>query len=184
MRQRWFFQMDRRTTARAFGFFLQCNGEAEAISWSCTASAVLIVLSQKFGIENHVRRINHTFYQKENDWGYSQFLPCEVNYFLFLLSHPFSPKICKTSILLGSLPFTSLIFPHLLAKYVQWNLYDLILTPVTNINSLPLTLLCWDCLCHNFKNIFMIVDVQVLINWKDGVVRELFKKFGTWSGNC
>uniref|UniRef100_F1KR00 Ubiquitin carboxyl-terminal hydrolase 7 n=1 Tax=Ascaris suum TaxID=6253 RepID=F1KR00_ASCSU len=70
--------MDRRTTARAFGFFLQCNGEAEAISWSCTASAVLIVLSQKFGIENHVRRINHTFYQKENDWGYSQFLPCET----------------------------------------------------------------------------------------------------------
>ncbi|VDM43307.1 unnamed protein product, partial [Toxocara canis] len=70
--------MDRRTNARAFGFFLQCNGEAEAISWSCTASAVLIVLAQKSGIENHVRRINHTFYQKENDWGYSQFLPCET----------------------------------------------------------------------------------------------------------
>lgn len=72
------FQLDRRSVSRAFGFFLQCNGEAEAMSWSCTASAVLTVLAQKPGIENHVRRINHTFYQKENDWGYSQFLPCEV----------------------------------------------------------------------------------------------------------
>ncbi|VDK42338.1 unnamed protein product [Anisakis simplex] len=70
--------MERRGNARAFGFFLQCNGEAEAISWSCTASAVLTVLAQKPGVENHVRRINHTFYQKENDWGYSQFLPCET----------------------------------------------------------------------------------------------------------
>ncbi|MCP9265880.1 hypothetical protein DINM_021284 [Dirofilaria immitis] len=72
------FQSERRSAGRAFGFFLQCNGEAEAISWSCTASAILTVLSQKPGIENHVRRINHTFYQKENDWGYSQFLPCET----------------------------------------------------------------------------------------------------------
>ncbi|EJD75026.1 ubiquitin carboxyl-terminal hydrolase [Loa loa] len=72
------FQSERRSAGRAFGFFLQCNGEAEAISWSCTASAVLTVLSQKPGVENHVRRINHTFYQKENDWGYSQFLPCET----------------------------------------------------------------------------------------------------------
>ncbi|VDM97127.1 unnamed protein product [Thelazia callipaeda] len=72
------FQSERRSLGRAFGFFLQCNGEAEAISWSCTASAILTVLSQKPGIENHVRRINHTFYQKENDWGYSQFLPCET----------------------------------------------------------------------------------------------------------
>ncbi|VDN51807.1 unnamed protein product [Dracunculus medinensis] len=70
--------LDRRSVSRAFGFFLQCNGEAEAMSWSCTASAVLTVLAQKPGIENHVRRINHTFYQKENDWGYSQFLPCET----------------------------------------------------------------------------------------------------------
>uniref|UniRef100_A0A8R1TU98 Ubiquitin carboxyl-terminal hydrolase 7 n=1 Tax=Onchocerca volvulus TaxID=6282 RepID=A0A8R1TU98_ONCVO len=72
------FQSERRSAGRAFGFFLQCNGEAEAISWSCTASAILTVLSQKPGVENHVRRINHTFYQKENDWGYSQFLPCET----------------------------------------------------------------------------------------------------------
>ncbi|VDN17632.1 unnamed protein product [Gongylonema pulchrum] len=72
------FQNERRSAGRAFGFFLQCNGEAEAISWSCTASAVLTVRAQKPGVESHVRRINHTFYHKENDWGYSQFLPCDT----------------------------------------------------------------------------------------------------------
>uniref|UniRef100_A0A0N5AEX3 Ubiquitin carboxyl-terminal hydrolase 7 n=1 Tax=Syphacia muris TaxID=451379 RepID=A0A0N5AEX3_9BILA len=71
-------KIDRRPQGRAFGFFLQCNGEAEAISWSCSASATLIVLAQKPGFENYTRRISHTFYQKENDWGYSQFLSCET----------------------------------------------------------------------------------------------------------
>lgn len=71
-------RMDRRSTVRSFGFFLQCNGEAEALSWSCTANATLKILSQKPGVEDHSRRINHTFYQKENDWGYSQFMPCDT----------------------------------------------------------------------------------------------------------
>ncbi|MFH4980365.1 hypothetical protein AB6A40_007074 [Gnathostoma spinigerum] len=73
-----------RRMSRTFGFFLQCNGESDAISWSCTASAVLTVLSQKPGVENHVRKINHTFYQKENDWGYSQFLTCDVSFHTFV----------------------------------------------------------------------------------------------------
>uniref|UniRef100_A0A914W615 Ubiquitin carboxyl-terminal hydrolase 7 n=1 Tax=Plectus sambesii TaxID=2011161 RepID=A0A914W615_9BILA len=66
---------DRRT--KALGFFLQCNADAEQPSWTCSAQAVLRVLSQKEGIEHHERKISHTFYPKENDWGYSQFLSCD-----------------------------------------------------------------------------------------------------------
>ena len=62
---------------RALGFFLQCNGESDTIAWNCVATATLRVVSQKEGIEDHSRRISHTFYPKENDWGYSQFLTCE-----------------------------------------------------------------------------------------------------------
>lgn len=38
----------------------------------------LQVLSKRPGVEPHVRRITHTFYPKENDWGYSSFMHCEV----------------------------------------------------------------------------------------------------------
>lgn len=62
---------------RALGFFLQCNGEAETTAWNCVANATLKVISQKEGTDDHSRRISHTFYPKENDWGYSQFLTCE-----------------------------------------------------------------------------------------------------------
>lgn len=42
------------------------------------ATAQLRVCSQREGIENHQRKISHTFHPKENDWGYSQFIQCEV----------------------------------------------------------------------------------------------------------
>ncbi|VDK46939.1 unnamed protein product [Cylicostephanus goldi] len=62
---------------KALGFFLQCNGDSEAVAWNCVASASLKVLCQVDGFEDHSRRITHTFYPKENDWGYSQFLTCD-----------------------------------------------------------------------------------------------------------
>ncbi|KAI6227604.1 Ubiquitin carboxyl-terminal hydrolase 7 [Aphelenchoides fujianensis] len=69
-----------RTSTKCLGFFLQCNGETgvDQDNWSCQAIAQLRVVSQKQGVENHQRKISHTFHPKENDWGYSQFIQCEV----------------------------------------------------------------------------------------------------------
>ena len=55
-------------------FFLQCNGESEASSWSCQAQAELRVINQKNPQDNFVRKIGHLFYAKENDWGFSHYL--------------------------------------------------------------------------------------------------------------
>jgi len=60
--------------AKSMGFFLQCNGESEASSWSCQAQAELRVINQKNPQENFVRKIGHLFYAKENDWGFSHYL--------------------------------------------------------------------------------------------------------------
>ncbi|XP_065302370.2 ubiquitin carboxyl-terminal hydrolase 7 isoform X9 [Dermacentor albipictus] len=74
---------DRQPT-KSLGFFLQCNGESESSeasegedsmpTWSCNASAELRLISQKEGVENFVRKIQHLFYGKENDWGFSHFM--------------------------------------------------------------------------------------------------------------
>lgn len=71
--------MERRAS-KALGFFLQCNGEMTDATWNCTASATLKIHSQKEGIEDNTRKISHTFYSKENDWGYSQFVQCDVSF--------------------------------------------------------------------------------------------------------
>ena len=52
----------------------QCNGESEASSWSCQASAELKILHTKKPADNFIRKISHLFYHKENDWGFSHFL--------------------------------------------------------------------------------------------------------------
>lgn len=62
-----------RQPAKSLGFFLQCNGESDASTWSCNANAELRLLSQKEGVEHIKRKINHVFYSKENDWGFSHF---------------------------------------------------------------------------------------------------------------
>ncbi|GFR16255.1 ubiquitin carboxyl-terminal hydrolase 7 [Trichonephila clavata] len=64
---------DRQPT-RSLGFFLQCNGESDSSTWSCNAIADLRIISQKEGIENFARKIQHLFYSKENDWGFSHFM--------------------------------------------------------------------------------------------------------------
>lgn len=38
-----------RQTQKSLGFFLQCNGESESTSWSCSATAELRLLSCKEG---------------------------------------------------------------------------------------------------------------------------------------
>ncbi|XP_053388715.1 ubiquitin carboxyl-terminal hydrolase 7-like [Mercenaria mercenaria] len=60
---------------KSLGFFLQCNAESDSTSWSCNAAAELRIINQKKEGEDFVRKIQHLFYSKENDWGYSNFLP-------------------------------------------------------------------------------------------------------------
>lgn len=59
---------------KSLGFFLQCNGESESTTWSCNAQADLRIIPQKDGCQPISRRIQHVFYSKENDWGFSHFL--------------------------------------------------------------------------------------------------------------
>ncbi|KAL0278652.1 UNVERIFIED_CONTAM: hypothetical protein PYX00_000410 [Menopon gallinae] len=59
---------------KSLGFFLQCNGESESASWSCFATAELKLVAQKEDCESFTRKIQHVFYSKENDWGFSHFL--------------------------------------------------------------------------------------------------------------
>ncbi|XP_060521700.1 ubiquitin carboxyl-terminal hydrolase 7 isoform X3 [Cylas formicarius] len=59
---------------RSLGFFLQCNGESESSSWSCYAVAELRLLSVRPDVEHFCRKIQHLFYSKENDWGFSHFM--------------------------------------------------------------------------------------------------------------
>ncbi|XP_065066038.1 ubiquitin carboxyl-terminal hydrolase 7-like [Rhopilema esculentum] len=59
---------------KSLGIFLQCTPEGEGSSWSCHASAKITVINQKNQEESFTRKITHLFFQKENDWGYSNFL--------------------------------------------------------------------------------------------------------------
>jgi ubiquitin carboxyl-terminal hydrolase 7 len=63
-----------RAPQKFLGFFLQCNGDSESSSWSCNAVADLRLLSQKEGVEDFSRKIQHLFFSKENDWGFSHFM--------------------------------------------------------------------------------------------------------------
>ncbi|GAB6025849.1 Ubiquitin carboxyl-terminal hydrolase 7 [Chamberlinius hualienensis] len=63
-----------RVPSRSLGFFLQCNGESESSSWSCNAVAELRLLNHKEGGEPFLRKIQHLFFSKENDWGFSHFM--------------------------------------------------------------------------------------------------------------
>jgi len=59
---------------KSLGIFLQCTPEGEGTSWSCQASAKITVINQKVADDSFTRKITHLFFQKENDWGYSNFL--------------------------------------------------------------------------------------------------------------
>lgn len=66
---------EQRGPTRSVGYFLQCNGESEASSWSCQAQAELRIKNHKDtqgGI--FTRKISHLFYSKENDWGFSHYM--------------------------------------------------------------------------------------------------------------
>ncbi|KAL3314187.1 Ubiquitin carboxyl-terminal hydrolase 7, partial [Cichlidogyrus casuarinus] len=56
------------------GFFVQCNGESDSAVWHCHARAKLTLVSQKPGCPNLSKSIEHSFFGRENDWGYSSFI--------------------------------------------------------------------------------------------------------------
>uniref|UniRef100_F6YGJ7 Ubiquitin carboxyl-terminal hydrolase 7 n=1 Tax=Ciona intestinalis TaxID=7719 RepID=F6YGJ7_CIOIN len=64
-----------RSAGKSLGYFLQCNAENESTLWSCHGSAALRILPAKDGVEMLDKKIEHMFYCKENDWGFSTFLP-------------------------------------------------------------------------------------------------------------
>jgi ubiquitin carboxyl-terminal hydrolase 7 len=57
----------------ALGFFLQCNADSESTRWSVCATAELKLLHVTDPEKNLVKKIQHLFYLKENDWGFSPF---------------------------------------------------------------------------------------------------------------
>lgn len=83
-----------RQATRSLGFFLQCNGDSDSTTWSCHATAELRLIPQKEGTEQLSRKIQHVFYGKENDWGFSHFQTMSVRFIvlfqLFILSSPSS----------------------------------------------------------------------------------------------
>jgi len=60
--------------SKSLGFFLQCNGDSESLSWSCNAAAELRLINQLNPAQDMVRTIEHHFFLKENDWGFTQFM--------------------------------------------------------------------------------------------------------------
>ncbi|XP_040571278.1 ubiquitin carboxyl-terminal hydrolase 7 [Lepeophtheirus salmonis] len=72
----WKIMIMPRTTnnTKSVGYFLQCNGESEAASWSCQASAELRILKASHPSDAFSRKISHLFFAKENDWGFSHYM--------------------------------------------------------------------------------------------------------------
>lgn len=69
---RW-SQNPERHNQKTLGLFLQCNGESDSTSWSCNATAAIKIVTHN-DAEPFTRKIQHLFYSKENDWGYSHFV--------------------------------------------------------------------------------------------------------------
>ncbi|XP_066265513.1 tripartite motif-containing protein 2-like [Branchiostoma lanceolatum] len=56
------------------GVYLQCDADSSSF-WSCLASAELRLIPQKNGIQTYTQNIRHLFYSKQNNRGFSEFMP-------------------------------------------------------------------------------------------------------------
>uniref|UniRef100_F1KSM5 Ubiquitin carboxyl-terminal hydrolase 7 n=1 Tax=Ascaris suum TaxID=6253 RepID=F1KSM5_ASCSU len=63
----------KKASTKCLGFFVECCKHLHSETWSCKASAELRLKSQKKGVEDFVRRIDHVYTARENDWGYSSY---------------------------------------------------------------------------------------------------------------
>ncbi|KAI1690505.1 BTB/POZ domain-containing protein [Ditylenchus destructor] len=69
-----FVTRPRLTRANPLGFFLHCNEEDDDPNWSCQASAKLQIVSQKAGVDDHVRQFVTNFSSKRTYDGWSTFI--------------------------------------------------------------------------------------------------------------
>ncbi|KAH7713481.1 ubiquitin carboxyl-terminal hydrolase [Aphelenchoides avenae] len=77
----WSISAHRRLTSGLFdpvekyglGFFLKCHGPPADPAWRRDAYALMRIVAQEPGVDDHCRAIGHTFKPSEIDWGYSQF---------------------------------------------------------------------------------------------------------------
>ncbi len=56
------------------GFYLYCNTESKSTNWSVNAVAELRLVHQTDHQKNVIRKIEHLFCLRENNWGFSQFI--------------------------------------------------------------------------------------------------------------
>ncbi|XP_033761668.1 ubiquitin carboxyl-terminal hydrolase 7-like [Pecten maximus] len=59
---------------KSLGFFVQCCGDSNSESWSCSASITCKLLNHKTSGTHLSRQIQHIFCKKEDAWGYSCFI--------------------------------------------------------------------------------------------------------------
>lgn len=83
----WSISAHRRLTSGLFdpvekyglGFFLKCHGPPADPAWRRDAYALMRIVAQEPGVDDHCRAIGHTFKPSEIDWGYSQFTSFDVS---------------------------------------------------------------------------------------------------------
>ena len=69
----WKINITQERNTKFVGYFLQCNGESESSAWFCHANADLRLINQRDGVK-FSRKIQHLFYSKENNWGFSHYM--------------------------------------------------------------------------------------------------------------
>ena len=58
---------------KELGFYLECKGPIDS-SWTCFVTAKLSIVPQKEGVENSVRKLEHTFCPSRNTSGHRHFI--------------------------------------------------------------------------------------------------------------
>jgi len=67
------YSTNQNERVKSAGIFVQCDPESEGTSWSCQAHSKITLKNHKG--DDFTRKITHVFFAKENDWGYSSFVP-------------------------------------------------------------------------------------------------------------
>ncbi|KAL3071150.1 hypothetical protein niasHS_015390 [Heterodera schachtii] len=63
-------------TEKWLGFYLLCTAPKDG-TWSCKCSATFRIVSQKSGVKDVTKKIDHTFNNKSASWGFSDFITFE-----------------------------------------------------------------------------------------------------------
>lgn len=63
----------------ALGFFLKCHGVPTDPQWRRGVHMLMRVVAQAPGADDLRKTAAHTFYSREDDWGFCQFAPFDVS---------------------------------------------------------------------------------------------------------